>query len=120
MSKHPLARQGSGHGIMICCRLHLRKKSLTKILHCNILNPLHTFICIPFPYPCITFSKTMLFCIQAVFSHFVSLFLMIFLYICNCKIVKIDLPTYKNTTIKKNEYRNNQGTIVIHCKRWLL
>lgn len=100
----------------------IEKKSLTQILRCNILDPRNTFSMHSITLLCITFGKTMLFCIQAVFiTFFITILNGFFFYICNNEIVNIGLRTCINYIQWKNEYmyHNNQGTIDIHCKGWL-
>lgn len=45
--------------------------------------------------------------------------ILFFFYICNSKNVEIGLPTCIKYRQWKNECHNSQGTIAIHCKRWL-
>lgn len=78
--------------------------------------PLKTFIMHSISWLCIT--------LDILYSgDFVTFWITIlngsFFFICNSKIIKIGLYACTNYGKWKNEYHNNQGTIVIHSKRWL-
>lgn len=87
---------------VLLCDKKTKKKITNKIFTLQRPEP-PSYICYAFLFPtrALRLVKLYFFVFRWVFFTFCITIFNDFFYICNCKIVKICLPTYKNTTMKK-------------------